>query len=76
LAEIEGGKKYPKPDRLSRIATALNCSYDELTSSHLERDFDELRSFINGPVLRDFPLEFLGIPGSDVVKFLARSPSK
>jgi transcriptional regulator with XRE-family HTH domain len=74
LAEIEGGKKYPKPDRIVRIAGALGCSYDDLVSSRLESDFDELHSLISAPVIRDFPFAFFGISASDVVKLLARAP--
>src|SRR5262245_24426463 len=74
FAEIEGGKKYPKPDRIARIAAALGCSYDDLTSSRLERDLKELESFISAPSVSDFPLAFLGITAGDFVKLLARSP--
>ena len=76
LAEIEGGKKYPKPDRIVQIASALDGSYDELTSSRLERDFDELHSFINAPAIRDFPFDIFGVPASHLVKLLARSPAE
>ena len=29
LLEIEGGRWYPKPDRIQRMAAALGCSYDD-----------------------------------------------
>ena len=76
LAEIEGGKKYPKPDRILQLAAALQTPYDELTSSRLEHDFEELHSFINAPALRNFPFDFFGVPASDLVKLLARSPAE
>jgi transcriptional regulator with XRE-family HTH domain len=73
LAEIEGGKKYPKPDRIGRLAAALNCSCDELMSSRLDRDLEELNSFIGAPGIRE-SFAFFGITASDVVRLLARSP--
>src|SRR4051794_18311722 len=60
LAEIEGGKKYPTLHVIVRIAAALDCSYDDLVSSRLEPDFDELHSFLNAPAIRDFPFALFG----------------
>ncbi len=37
LNEIENGKKYPKHDKIAQLATALNCSYDDLVSTKLDK---------------------------------------
>jgi transcriptional regulator with XRE-family HTH domain len=76
LAEIEAGKKYPKPDRLLQLAASLSCSYDELTSTKLEGHDDVLQTFLSAPGVRDFPFEMFGVPAGDVMKLLTRSPAE
>src|SRR5205823_3462887 len=76
LAEIEAGKKYPKPDRILKLAEAFGCSYDELTSTKLDGDDDALHGFLNAPGVRDFPFELFGIPPGELMKLLTRSPAE
>ena len=76
LAEIEGGKKYPKPERILHLAQALECPYDELTSTKLGADFSALQAFVNSPVVRSFPFERFGVPVGDLMKLLTRSPAE
>jgi transcriptional regulator with XRE-family HTH domain len=74
IAEIEAGKKFPKPDRILELAAALDCQYEELTSTKLDRDEDALQAFLNAPGVRDFPFEMFGVPPGDLTKLLTRSP--
>jgi transcriptional regulator with XRE-family HTH domain len=76
LAEIEAGKKYPKPDRLLQIAQGLDCPYDELISTKLDQDLEALQAVLNVPGVRDFPFERFGVPVADLVKLLTRSPNE
>jgi transcriptional regulator with XRE-family HTH domain/predicted transcriptional regulator len=74
LAEIEAGKKYPKAEKVWRIAEALGCTYDELISTKLGNEFSELQEFLTSPGVRDFPFDRFGLPAGDLMKLLARSP--
>jgi transcriptional regulator with XRE-family HTH domain len=75
LAEIEAGKKYPKAERVLQLAQALECSFDELASTKLDADLDELQSILASPGMRDFPFEMFGVPVRELTKLLARSPT-
>jgi transcriptional regulator with XRE-family HTH domain len=76
LAEIEAGKKFPKPERIFQIAKGLDSSYDELISTKLGEDLEALEGLLNTPGVRDFPFETFGLPVADVVKLLTRSPNE
>ncbi len=76
VAEIESGKKYPKSDKILQLAQALGCSYDELISSKLDREFDGLQELLSSRGLRDFPFELFGVPGDDLLKLLTKAPAE
>jgi hypothetical protein len=76
LAEIEAGKKYPKADKILLLAQGLGCSYDDLISTKMDREFDGLRELLSTPGVRDFPFEMFGVPAGDLMKLLTRSPSE
>jgi transcriptional regulator with XRE-family HTH domain len=76
LAEIEAGKKFPKPERIFQIAKGLDSSYDELISTKLGEELEALEGLLNTPGVRDFPFETFGLPVADVVKLLTRSPNE
>jgi transcriptional regulator with XRE-family HTH domain len=76
LAEIEAGKKFPKPERIMQIAKGLESTYDELISTKLGEDLEALEALLNAPGVRDFPFEKFGLPVADVVKLLTRSPNE
>lgn len=76
LSQLEAGQKYPTPPRMARLASALGCSYDELTSTKLERDDKALHAFLNSPAVKDFPFELFGILSNDVIRLLTRSPAE
>ncbi|MCS6912339.1 MAG: helix-turn-helix domain-containing protein [Myxococcota bacterium] len=76
LAELEAGKKYPRADKILRLAQALGCSYDELISSQLDSDLDALQQLLNSPGVRDFPFELFGVPADELLRLLTRSPAE
>jgi XRE family transcriptional regulator, fatty acid utilization regulator len=76
LAEIEAGKKFPKPERIFQIAKGLDSSYDELISTKLSEDLEALEGLLNTPGVRDFPFDAFGLPIADVVRLLTRSPNE
>ncbi|MCS6884635.1 MAG: ImmA/IrrE family metallo-endopeptidase [Acidobacteriota bacterium] len=76
LTELEKGSKYPKPDKIHRIAKALGRSYEDLISPKLTEEFAPLEDFLNSPILANFPFHLFGISLKDLVDMLTRSPAQ
>src|SRR5690606_2673280 len=60
ITEIEKGRKYPKADKIMRLAEALGYAYDELVSLRLEPPLSFLETPLTSQLLQDFPLELFG----------------
>lgn len=74
LTEIEHGKKYPKAEKIARMAEVLGKSYDDLVSVKLGEELSPLAEFLSSPVLHNFPYHLFGISPSQVVEILTRQP--
>lgn len=76
VTEIERGKKYPKTEKIVRMAEVLGRNYDELVSLKLSEELAPLETFLSSPVLKDFPFHFFGIALTDLIELMTRSPSE
>ncbi len=76
LNEIEKGKKYPKPEKISRISKALNIEYDELVSIRLKKRLSPISQLIETNILNELPLDFFGIEQSELLELLSVAPTK
>ena len=76
VTEIERGKKYPKTEKIVRMAEVLGRNYDELVSLKLSEELAPLESFLSSPILKNFPFHFFGIALTDVVELMTRSPAE
>ena len=76
ITEIEKGRKYPKADKIMRLASALGYDYDELVSLRLEPPLSFLETPLSSQLLQDFPLELFGVDPSTVIEVLTRSPAE
>ena len=76
LNEIEKGKKYPKPDRLTALAMALDTTAASLSDPELLRELAPVADLLNSNFLNDLPLELFGIDLSKVVALIASAPTK
>ncbi len=76
LSEIEKGKKYPKPEKLMRLAEALDVPFDGLVSLQVAKELDPLKEAVGSPFLREFPFELFGLTAEDVVEVMASDPVK
>lgn len=74
LTEIEHGKKYPKAEKIARMAEILGKSYDDLVSIKLNDDLTPLADFLSSPVLHNFPYHLFGISPFQVVELMTRQP--
>src|SRR5262249_35771893 len=76
LTEIEHGKKYPKTEKIARIAESLGKSYDDLVSLRLDEQLSPLSDFLSSPVLHGFPYHLFGISPAQVLELLTRQPAE
>lgn len=76
LNEIEKGKKFPKEDKLKKLATALEVPYKDLTSPQLTGNMAPLAALLKSNFLNELPLDLFGIELNKVVEIIANSPAK
>jgi transcriptional regulator with XRE-family HTH domain/Zn-dependent peptidase ImmA (M78 family) len=76
LTEIEHGKKYPKAEKIARLAEVLGNSYDDLVSIRLNEELRPLAGFLGSRLLHSFPYHLFGISPSQVVELLTRQPAE
>ena len=74
LNEIEKGKKYPKPDKISALAEALGEEEEELTSLELKRGLAPVGQLLRSNFLNELPLDLFGIELSKVAEIIAGAP--
>ena len=76
LSEIETGRKYPKPDKLLRLADALALPFDELVSLRVTEDLLPLKEALSSSLLQEFPFELFGVEPEGLFALLADDPAK
>ena len=76
LNEIENGKKYPKHDKISQLAAALNCTYDDLVSTQLDKSLAPIAEIIQSDFFKEIPLELFGINKSNLISIISDAPKK
>lgn len=76
VTEIEKGRKYPKSDKIMKMAQVLGKSYDDLVSIKLAASLTYLETLLSSPLLRQFPFEEFELEIADVVSLFTRAPDK
>jgi hypothetical protein len=76
VTEIEKGRKYPKTDKIMKMAAVLGKSYDDLVSIKLASSLAYLETLLSAPLLRQFPFEEFDLEMADVVNLFTRAPDK
>lgn len=76
LNEIEKGKKYPKPDKISALSEHLEVSYDELVSLKLDKNLAPIGEILQSKLLKEIPLELFGIQESTLIDIISNAPVK
>lgn len=74
LTEIEHGKKYPKAEKIARMAEIVGKGYDDLVSIKVNDELSPLANFLSSPVLHNFPYHIFGISPTQVVELMTRQP--
>lgn len=76
VTEIEKGRKYPRADKILKIAEVLDKPYDDLVSIRLEPSLTYLESTLSSSAFQRFPFEEFGVEAGDMINLLTRQPDK
>ncbi|MCL4804685.1 MAG: helix-turn-helix domain-containing protein [Anaerolineae bacterium] len=76
LTEIEKGRKYPRADKIVKMAAALGKEYDDLVSIKLASSLRYLESALASSTVRRFPFEEFGLEPADALGLLTREPDR
>lgn len=76
LSEIEKGKKYPKPEKLLDLATALGTEFDDLVSMRVGEELNPVTSLFNSDFVQEFPFDLFGVAAEDLVGLVTDEPRK
>ncbi len=76
LNEIENGKKYPKHDKIAHLSDALNCTYDELVSTKLDKNLAPITEILQSDFFKEIPLELFGINKTSLINIISDAPKK
>ena len=76
MTEIEKGRKYPRSDKIMRIAEVLGKEYDELVSIKLPPSLSYLESALSSSIMQRFPFHEFGLEAEDLVNLLTREPDR
>jgi len=76
IHEIEKGKKYPKADKIMKLAGALGVDYDALVSLKSNRTLQPVLNLIKSDFFKIFPLETFGIDRSKLIELFLEAPER
>lgn len=76
LNEIEKGKKYPKPDKISILSEKLDVPYDQMVSLKLDKNLAPIGEILKSKILKEIPLEIFGIQESTLIDIVSNAPAK
>lgn len=76
VTEIEKGRKYPRVDKIMRMAEVLRKPYDDLVSISLSPSMTYLSTTLKSVTFQRFPFEEFGLEMGDLVTLLTREPEK
>ncbi|WP_420629050.1 helix-turn-helix domain-containing protein [Candidatus Leptofilum sp.] len=76
VTEIEKGRKYPRADKIMRMAEVLQKPYDELVSIALSPSMTYLSTTLKSATFQRFPFDEFGLEMGDLVTLLTREPEK
>ncbi len=76
LNDIEKGKRYPKPDKISVLAQALGVDYNYLVSTDASKKLQPIVDLLKSSFFRLFPLGDFGISPEKLIELFTQTPDK
>ncbi len=75
MNEIENGKKYPKPDKITELAKALETTYDQLVSLKINKNLTPVVQVLNLKIINDFLFDTFGVDKGLLMSMMANAPT-
>ncbi|MEL6670754.1 MAG: helix-turn-helix domain-containing protein [Bacteroidota bacterium] len=76
LNDIEKGKKYPKPDKITILGQALGVDYDEMVSTKANKKLQPIVDLLNSRFFKLFPLDEFGISPEKLLELFTNTPDR
>lgn len=76
LSDIEKGKKYPKPNKITILAEAFGVDYDFMVSTHASKKLQPVIDLLSSDFFKLFPLDEFGISPKKLVELFTNTPDK
>jgi transcriptional regulator with XRE-family HTH domain len=76
LNDIEKGKRYPKPDKITSLANALGVDYNDLVATYAAKKIQPIIDLLTSKFFRLFPLETFGINLEKLLELFTQTPDK
>ena len=76
LNEIENAKKYPKHDKILQLAEVLNCKFDDLVSTKLDKNLAPFGELLQSDFFKEIPLDLFGINKNTLINIISEAPKQ
>ena len=76
LNDIEKGKRYPKPDKITALANALEVDYNYLVATNASKKLQPIIDLVTSKVFKLFPLEEFGISLEKLLELFTHTPDR
>ncbi len=76
LNDIEKGKRYPKPDKITAMATAFEVDYNYMVATNASKKLQPIIDLLNSKLFKLFPLKEFGISLDKVLELFTQTPDK
>ncbi|MEM6320049.1 MAG: helix-turn-helix domain-containing protein [Bacteroidota bacterium] len=76
LNDIEKGKRYPKPGKITALAEAFEVDYNYMVATNASKKLQPIVDLLNSKLFRLFPLKEFGISLEKVLELFTQTPDK
>ncbi|MBT8220765.1 MAG: helix-turn-helix domain-containing protein [Bacteroidia bacterium] len=76
LNDIEKGKRYPKPDKITALAQALGVDYNYMVATNASKKLQPIIDLIHSNFFKLFPLQEFGISLEKLLELFTQTPDK
>ena len=76
LNDIEKGKRYPKPTKITKLAEALDVDYNYMVATNASKKLQPIIDLLSSKFFRMFPLDEFGISLEKLLELFTQTPVK
>ncbi|MCH2045016.1 MAG: helix-turn-helix domain-containing protein [Saprospiraceae bacterium] len=76
LNDIEKGKRYPKPDKITNLAIALGVDYNYMVATNASKKLQPIIDLLHSNFFKLFPLEEFGLSTAKMLELFTQTPDR